>query len=161
MTYDYKRNGTIDLFAAMNLATGEVLTDLQQRHAATDALRFSKQIDAAVPRGLAGPRRAGQPVRTQPPADHQSGWPTATGAAGICISPDLQLVAESGRALVQELTDNRLRRGRFTRSATSPRRSPPADGTSTPKLHLEGHGLRDHREWSNAAGKPSTRSLTD
>jgi hypothetical protein len=24
MTYDCKRNGTIDLFAAMNLATGEV-----------------------------------------------------------------------------------------------------------------------------------------
>ena len=30
MTHDYKRNGTIDLFAAMNLATGEVLTDLRK-----------------------------------------------------------------------------------------------------------------------------------
>ena len=30
MTHDYKRNGTIDLFAAMNIATGEVLTDLTQ-----------------------------------------------------------------------------------------------------------------------------------
>jgi hypothetical protein len=25
MTHDYKRNGTTDLFAAMNVATGEVL----------------------------------------------------------------------------------------------------------------------------------------
>ncbi len=49
MTHDYKRNGTIDLFAAMNLAAGEVLTDLQKRHAATNVLRFYKQIDAAVP----------------------------------------------------------------------------------------------------------------
>ena len=31
MTHDYKRNGTTDLFAAMNVATGEVLTHCQQR----------------------------------------------------------------------------------------------------------------------------------
>ena len=52
MTHDYKRNGTIDLFAAMNLATGHVLTDLRKGHAGTDVLRFFKQIDATVPRGL-------------------------------------------------------------------------------------------------------------
>ena len=52
MTHDYKRHGTIDLFAAMNIATGEVLTDLQTRHTAKDVLRFFKQIDASVPRGL-------------------------------------------------------------------------------------------------------------
>ena len=27
MTHDYKRNGTDDLFAALNVATGEVITD--------------------------------------------------------------------------------------------------------------------------------------
>ena len=52
MTHDYKRNGTIDLFAAMNLATGEVLTDLRKSHAGADVLRFFKQIDATVARGL-------------------------------------------------------------------------------------------------------------
>src|SRR3954463_11387418 len=52
MTHDYKRNGTIDLFAAMNIATGEVLTDLTKGHSGTDVLRFFKQIDANVPRGL-------------------------------------------------------------------------------------------------------------
>ena len=52
MTHDYKRNGTIDLFAAMNLATGEVLTDCGKGHAGADVLRFFKQIDAAVPREL-------------------------------------------------------------------------------------------------------------
>jgi transposase len=52
MTHDYKRNGTIDLFAAMNLATGEVLTDLRKGHSGADVLRFFKQIDASVPRGL-------------------------------------------------------------------------------------------------------------
>jgi transposase len=52
MTHDYKRNGTIDLFAAMNIATGQVLTDFQKGHAGADVLRFFKQIDASVPRGL-------------------------------------------------------------------------------------------------------------
>ncbi len=52
MTHDYKRNGTIDLFAAMNIATGEVLTHCQKGHAGADVLRFFKQIDATVPRGL-------------------------------------------------------------------------------------------------------------
>ncbi len=52
MTHDYKRNGTIDLFAAMNLATGQVLTDLRKGHAGADVLRFFKQLDATVPRGL-------------------------------------------------------------------------------------------------------------
>jgi len=52
MTHDYKRNGTIDLFAAMNLATGQVLTDLRKGHVGTDVLRFFKQIDATVPRAL-------------------------------------------------------------------------------------------------------------
>jgi transposase len=52
MTHDYKRHGTIDLFAAMNVGTGEVLTHLRKGHTGADVLRFFKQIDAAVPRGL-------------------------------------------------------------------------------------------------------------
>ena len=52
MTHDYKRNGTVDLFAAMNVASGEVLTDLRKSHTGADVLRFFKQIDAAVPAEL-------------------------------------------------------------------------------------------------------------
>jgi transposase len=52
MTHDYKRNGTIDLFAAMNIATGQVLTDLRKGHGGADVLRFFKQIDATVPDDL-------------------------------------------------------------------------------------------------------------
>jgi len=53
MTHDDKRNGTIDLFAAMNVATGEVHTHLTKGHTGADVLRFFKQIEATVPRGLA------------------------------------------------------------------------------------------------------------
>jgi transposase len=53
MTHDYKRHGTIDLFAAMNVGTGQVHTHLRKGHTGADVLAFFKQIDANVERGLA------------------------------------------------------------------------------------------------------------
>lgn len=50
MTHDYKRHGTVDLFAALNVATGEVITDYRRRHTAKDVLAFFKKIDRQVPR---------------------------------------------------------------------------------------------------------------
>lgn len=49
MTHDYKRNGTTDLFAALNVATGEVLYDTKPRHRAKEVLSFFKLIDLHVP----------------------------------------------------------------------------------------------------------------
>ncbi|HTF55410.1 MAG TPA: IS630 family transposase, partial [Pseudonocardia sp.] len=53
MTHDYKRNGTTDLFAALNVGTGEVLTQCRTGHSAREVLAFFKQIDRSVPRRLA------------------------------------------------------------------------------------------------------------
>lgn len=52
MTHDYKRNGTTDLFAALNIATGEVITECRKRHTAQDVLAFFKKIDKSVPHRL-------------------------------------------------------------------------------------------------------------
>jgi transposase len=52
LTHDYKRNGTTDLFAALNVATGEVLYDCKKGHSAAEVLRFFKLIDLHVPRDL-------------------------------------------------------------------------------------------------------------
>lgn len=52
MTHDYKRHGTVDLFAALNVATGEVLTQTRRRHTGDDVLAFFKWIDLHVPREL-------------------------------------------------------------------------------------------------------------
>lgn len=52
MTHDYKRHGTIDLFAALNVATGEVMHRTRKRHTAADVLAFFKWIDLHVPRDL-------------------------------------------------------------------------------------------------------------
>jgi hypothetical protein len=53
MTHDYKRNGTTDLFAAMDIATGKVIYDCRPRHTGADALAFFKLIDMNVPKDLA------------------------------------------------------------------------------------------------------------
>jgi transposase len=52
MTHDYKRNGTTDLFAALNVTTGEVLHDTRKRHTGGDVLAFFKLIDLHVPTDL-------------------------------------------------------------------------------------------------------------
>ncbi|MFT4218297.1 MAG: IS630 family transposase, partial [Micropruina sp.] len=48
-THDYVRNGTVDLFAALNIATGTVITDLRTTHKAADFITFLGQIDTEVP----------------------------------------------------------------------------------------------------------------
>jgi len=52
MTHDYKRHGTTDLFAALNVTTGEVLYDCRPRHTGRDVLAFFRLIDLHVPRDL-------------------------------------------------------------------------------------------------------------
>jgi transposase len=51
-THDYKRNGIVDLFAALNLATGEVVHHIRPQHRAIEFRKFLDGIDAAVPDDL-------------------------------------------------------------------------------------------------------------
>lgn len=52
MTHDYKRNGTTDLFAALNVGTGEVLHQTRKTHKGSDVLTFFKWIDLHTPKDL-------------------------------------------------------------------------------------------------------------
>lgn len=52
-THDYKRHGTITLFAALNYLEGKLITRTEQRHTHVEWLRFLKQIDSEVPKTLA------------------------------------------------------------------------------------------------------------
>lgn len=114
MTHDYKRNGTIDLFAAMNVATGEVLTDLRKGHTGADVLRFFKQIDASVPRGLAVhvvldnlSAHSTPEIKNWLAHKDRRRWhlhPTPTSSSWLNLI----------ERWFKELTDKRLRRGVFT-----------------------------------------------
>lgn len=48
-SHDYKRNGTIDLFAALNIATGNVISDLRPSHTSAEFIRFLNKINRQVP----------------------------------------------------------------------------------------------------------------
>ncbi len=50
-THDYKRHGTVSLFAALNVASGEVLGECYRRHRHQEFLQFLKKIDKAYPEG--------------------------------------------------------------------------------------------------------------
>lgn len=51
-THDYQRNGTVDLFAALEIATGKVITDLRARHTTDDFVAFLNTINRNVPKEL-------------------------------------------------------------------------------------------------------------
>ncbi|MDD5233726.1 MAG: IS630 family transposase [Syntrophales bacterium] len=52
VTHDYMRHGTTTLYAALNIATGQVLTACKRRHRHQEYLEFLKGVDANVPAGL-------------------------------------------------------------------------------------------------------------
>src|SRR5450755_738536 len=109
-----QRNGTTDLFAAMNTGTGEVLTHCQKGHAATDVLRFFMQIDATVPRGLAVhvvldnlSAHSAPAITTWLAHRDRRRW-------HLHFTPTSSSWLNLIERWFKELTDKRLRRGRFT-----------------------------------------------
>jgi len=51
-THDYRRNGTIDLFAALNALTGTVLTEFHHHHRHQEFLMFLRTIDETISQDL-------------------------------------------------------------------------------------------------------------
>ncbi len=111
MTHDYKRNGTTTLFAALSLLDGKVIGDCMPRHRHQEFIRFLKKIDAETPPerelhlivdnyGTHKHPRVQSWLRRHP-RFHLHFIPTS--------SSWLNLVERWFR----ELTDKRIRRGRF------------------------------------------------
>ncbi len=51
-THDYYRHGTLALFAALDVATGQVISATKPKHRAKEFLGFLRQIERNVPAGL-------------------------------------------------------------------------------------------------------------
>lgn len=49
MTHDYKRNGTTTLFAALEVASGRIISECRPRHRHQEWLKFLKRIEAQTP----------------------------------------------------------------------------------------------------------------
>lgn len=52
VTHDYQRHGTVTLFAALDVATGQVLTQCRPRHRHQEYLAFLRRVDQNVPADL-------------------------------------------------------------------------------------------------------------
>lgn len=51
-THDYRRHGTITLFAALNYLEGKLITRTEKKHTHVEWLRFLRQIDKEAPKDL-------------------------------------------------------------------------------------------------------------
>jgi transposase len=98
-THDYARHGTTTLFAALDIATGEVIGELHRRHRSAEFLQFLRTIEANVPSQLDIHLRDGQ-LRDPQDAHHQGLVRTAS-PFPCPFHPDLGVLAQSGRALVR------------------------------------------------------------
>ena len=100
-TPDYVRNGTTSLFAALNVATGQVIGKCYRRHRQQEFLKFLNEIDAQVAAG-AGGRDPHDPGQLR---DAQGAEREAVVRAASRVSPpfhaDQRFVAEPGGAVLR------------------------------------------------------------
>jgi transposase len=112
-THDYVRNGTTSLFAALNVATGQVIGKCYRRHRSREFLKFLKEIDAQVPREPG--------VEIHIIMDNYGTHKTASVRRWFGRHPEYRLhfTPTSGSWLNQverffaEITEKRIRRGAF------------------------------------------------
>ena len=74
-THDYRRHGVVDLFAALEVATGQVTHRFSNTHTASDFLCFMNKVARAYPAPSA-PRHSRQPRRPTIRRLCVTGWRT-------------------------------------------------------------------------------------
>ena len=114
MTHDYKRHGTTDLYAALNTATGEVLTHCRPKHAHQDFLFFLKMIDTHVAKNLDVHLIVDNlAVHKHPKVSEWLEHPKHA-RFHLHFTPTSSSWLNLVERWFKELTDKRLRRGSFT-----------------------------------------------
>ena len=98
-THDYRRFGTTNLYAALNLASGQVIAELTPRHRALEFIKFLRLIDREVPARPRGARGHRQLLHPQDPG-RQALAPRSS-PLRAALHPHLQLLAQPGGALVR------------------------------------------------------------
>jgi transposase len=112
-THDYVRHGTTSLFAALNVATGEVIGRCLRRHRHQEFLKFLNHLDAALPKA--------EGVAIHIVMDNYATHKTAAVKRWFLRHPEyhLHFTPTSASWLNQverffaEITEKRIRRGAF------------------------------------------------
>ena len=83
-THNYIRHGTVDLFAALNVATGQVVAQTKKQHRSRDFVSFLREIDERVDSALTVHVILGAPwsnVGGPPPWEHRLVRPNTLSSA--------------------------------------------------------------------------------
>ncbi len=135
-THDYARHGTTSLFAALNVATGEVIGKCHRRHRSREFLKFLDHIDATV--------KKEEGVEVHLIMDNYGTHKTAAVKRWFLRHPEYRLhftpTSASWLNLVErffgEITAKRIRRGAFR------------------SVHALESAIREYLEHHNASPKP-------
>jgi transposase len=100
-SHDYVRHGTIDLFAALNTATGKVIGKLSAQHRAVDFRDFLDEIDRQTEPGLAIHVICDNLSAHKAPVVQK--WLLAHPPRRASFHPDLLVVDQPGRAVVRRV----------------------------------------------------------
>ena len=111
-THDYVRHGTTSLFAALDVATGEVIGQSHRRHRHQEFLRFLKTIDAAAPQDLALHLVLDNYATHKTPRVQR--WLVAHPRFNLHFTPTSASWLNQVERWFALLTERRLRRGVFT-----------------------------------------------
>jgi transposase len=112
MTYDYKRNGTTTLFAALNVLDGQVIGQCQQRHTHVQWLKFLRQIDRETPKDKTLHLIADNYATHKHPA--VQAWLAKHPRFNMHFTPTSASWLNMVERFFRDITVNRLRRGVFT-----------------------------------------------
>jgi transposase len=108
-THDYVRYGTTTLFAALDIATGLVISELHRQHRAAEWKKFLHAIDQAVPAGLDVHIVAGNYATRKTPAIQA--WLAARPRFHMHFTPTSSSWLNQVERWFGELTAKMLRRG--------------------------------------------------
>ena len=146
-THDYVRHGTTTLFAALDIATGQVFGQCRKRHRHEEFLAFPAVGRPGGAGGSRHPPRAGQLRHAQA----RQGPAVAGGAAALlpALHAHLRVLVEPGGRWFGLLSQREIKRGSFRSVADLVRKNP---GVHRPlrglcyAVRLGRHGPIDHRQ---------------
>ena len=110
-THDYTRHGTTNLYAALDLASGNVITEMTTRHRAIEFKRFLAHIDQAVPGELGVHVICDNSSTHKTPAIQR--WLTVHPRFQLHFTPTSSSWLNLAEGWFRELTQRRPRRGSF------------------------------------------------
>lgn len=112
MTHDYKRHGTTTLFAALNVASGEVVGRSYRRHRHQETLKFLKEVEKTVPKD----QEIHIILDNYSAHKHEKvlGWIERQGRIFLHFTPTSTSWLNLVERFFSTLTEKRLRRGVFT-----------------------------------------------